>query len=54
MRPLLENEFNIEKYFSPLDEFISDPYVDSTRKSTKGISSDLFLWARDIINLIKR
>jgi glycosyltransferase involved in cell wall biosynthesis len=40
MQSLLEGKFNIEQYLSPLEAFISNPYVDSTRKSTKGISSD--------------
>ena len=51
--PLLENRFNIENYISPLESFISDPYVDPSRKSSQGISSDLFLWARDILALMR-
>jgi glycosyltransferase involved in cell wall biosynthesis len=54
MQILLQNRFNIKNYISPLESFIENPYVDPSRLSPQGISSDLFLWARDIFNLLKR
>jgi len=48
IRTLLEDKFNIEKYISPLEAFIANPYVDSARKSPRSASFDLFLWTRDI------
>ena len=53
LKGLLESEFEIEKFISPLKKFIEKPYVDSERSSTSRISSDVFLWLRDVANLIK-
>jgi glycosyltransferase involved in cell wall biosynthesis len=54
MHILLKNKFNLENYLAPLDSFINNPYVDPLRKSPKGIGSDLFLWMRDLLTLLKR
>lgn len=54
MQSLLKNKFNLENYISPLELFIKHPSVDPVRLSPKGISSELFLWTRDIFNLLKR
>jgi hypothetical protein len=51
---LLQNKFNLTNYISPLEAFIQNPYVDPTRLAPKGVSSDLFLWARDFFSLLKR
>jgi glycosyltransferase involved in cell wall biosynthesis len=51
---ILENKFTLSKYISPLESFIENPYVDPLRLSTKGVNSEIFLWARDIFNLLKR
>ena len=50
---LKKNRFNLKNYISPLESFIENPAVDPQRLSTKGVSSDLFLWIRDIFSLIK-
>jgi glycosyltransferase involved in cell wall biosynthesis len=54
MPSLLENEFNIGKYFTLLESFIDNPFVDPSRRAPKGIGSDLFLLARDVLGLLKR
>ncbi len=54
MNILLKNKFNLENYLAPLESFIKNPYVDPLRKSPKGIGSDLFLWVREVLNLLKQ
>lgn len=54
MQSLLRNKFDIKNYISPLESFIENPYVDPVRLSPTGIGSDLFLWIRDILSLLKR
>jgi glycosyltransferase involved in cell wall biosynthesis len=51
---LLRQKFNLDNYISPLNSFIQKPYVDPTRLSSRGIASDLFLWIRDMLTLLKR
>ena len=50
---LQKDRFNLKNYISPLESFIENPNVDPTRLSTKGVSSDLFLWIRDIFSMLK-
>jgi glycosyltransferase involved in cell wall biosynthesis len=50
---LLEHEFNLKNHVSKLEAFIENPYVNPVRLSPSGVGSDLFLWFRDILNLLK-
>jgi glycosyltransferase involved in cell wall biosynthesis len=54
MQNLLNTKFNLKNYISPLESFIKNPQVDPIRLSPRGIGSDIFLWMRDILNLLKR
>ena len=54
MRSLLKGKFNLQNYISPLEKFIENPYIDPARLVSTGIGSDLFLWVRDILSLLKR
>jgi glycosyltransferase involved in cell wall biosynthesis len=50
---ILLTKFNIDNYLSELNHFIENPFVDPLRKSNTALSSEVFLWLRDIYNMIK-
>jgi glycosyltransferase involved in cell wall biosynthesis len=52
MEGLLKTKFNIENFISPLEAFIKNPSINPARLSPTGISSDVFLWIRDMLNLL--
>jgi glycosyltransferase involved in cell wall biosynthesis len=54
MTVLLSTKFNINNYLSNLERFIEDPFVDPMRDYSLGKHSDVFLWIRDIYNMLKR
>jgi glycosyltransferase involved in cell wall biosynthesis len=54
MQNLLENQFNLKNHLSKLEAFIENPYVDPVRLSSSRFGSDLFLWFRDILGLLRR
>jgi glycosyltransferase involved in cell wall biosynthesis len=54
MKNLLKTKFNIEGFISPLEAFIEKPSVNPRRLTPTGIGADVFLWIRDMLNLVNR